>query len=99
VIFSGIIGAVLIYSFVSTTQIPLVTDPAEMEEIIASLIKSPLMMLSSIIGILFILWSASIWVFGLKHARNVSTKNALITVGIPVVVYILYSIYQTGVLK
>ncbi len=44
------------------------------------------------------LWSANIWVFGLKHARNLSTKNALITVAIPMAVYVLWTIFQMGVM-
>ncbi|VUT26934.1 MAG: Yip1 domain protein [Candidatus Methanolliviera sp. GoM_oil] len=62
------------------------------------LMKSPMMQLSYAINILFMLWSANIWVFGLKHARNLTTKNALITVAIPVAVYVLWTIYQMGVM-
>jgi hypothetical protein len=98
-IISGIISAVLMYNFISTAQIPHVTDPTEMAEIITQwMVKNPMVQLSSIIGILFMLWSANIWVFGLKHARNLSTKNALITVAIPVAAYILYTVWQLGVL-
>ncbi|MEA1957771.1 MAG: Yip1 family protein, partial [Euryarchaeota archaeon] len=60
-IFSGIISAVLIYNFVSTAQIPVVTDPAKTAEALEPLLKSPTMLLSSVIGILFMLWSANIW--------------------------------------
>ncbi|MDI6810959.1 MAG: YIP1 family protein [archaeon] len=98
-ILSGMISAVLMYNFISTAQIPQVTDPTEIAEVIKQwMTNNPMVQLSSIIGILFMLWSANIWVFGLKHARNLSTKNALITVGIPVAVYILYSVWQLGVL-
>jgi hypothetical protein len=97
-IISGIIGAVLLYNFVSTAQIPVVTDPAKMAEALEPLMKSPMMQLSSAIGILFMLWSANIWVFGLKHARNLTTKNALVTVAIPVAAYVLWTIYQMGVM-
>jgi hypothetical protein len=45
------------------------------------------------------LWSANIWVFGLKHARTLSTRDAVITVAIPVLVYIAYSVWQLGVLS
>ncbi|MGB2842479.1 MAG: YIP1 family protein [Halobacteriota archaeon] len=93
-IFSGIISAVLFYNFVSTAQIPVVTDPAKMTEALEPLMKSPMMQLSTVIGILFMLWSANIWIFGLKHARNLTTKNALITVAIPMAVYVLYSVWQ-----
>ena len=95
-IIGGLISAVLVYNFVTTVQIPpiTITDPTEIQEVITPLMKSPMMLLSSAVSILFMLWSANIWVFGLKHARNLSTKNALITVAIPVAAYILYSVYR-----
>ena len=43
----------------------------------------------TIIGILLLLWSANIWIFGIKHARNLSARNALITVGVPVGIYMV----------
>ena len=101
-IISGIISVIFMYYFVyyvfPTMSIPSVTDPAKVGEALEPLLKSPLMQLSSAIGILFMLWSANIWVFGLKHARNLTTKNALITVAIPVAVYLLWMIYQMGVM-
>ena len=97
-IISGIISAIFIYNIVSTAQIPVVTDPAKMAGAFEPLMKSPMMQLSYAISILFMLWSANIWVFGLKHARNLTTKNALITVAIPVAVYVLWTIYQMGVM-
>jgi hypothetical protein len=98
-IIGGLISAVLMYNFISTAQFPHVTDPAQIAEVIKQwMTKNPMVQLSSIIGTLFMLWSANIWVFGLRHARNLSTKNALITVGIPVAVYVLYSVWQLGVL-
>ena len=88
-IFSGIIGAILIYTIVSTAHIPAVTDPTMIGEALEPLMKNPMMQLSYAISILFTLWSANIWVFGVKHARNLSTKNALICVAIPVVLYLI----------
>ena len=95
-IIGGLISLVLVYNFITTVQIPAITttDPTKIKEVIAPLMKSPMMMLSSAVGMLFMLWSANIWVFGLKHARNLSTRNALITVAIPVAAYILYSVYR-----
>jgi len=97
-IISGIISAIFIYYIVSTAHIPAVTDPAKMAEAFEPLLKSPMMQLSYAISILFMLWSANIWVFGLKHARNLTTKNALITVAIPMAAYVLWTIYQMGVM-
>jgi hypothetical protein len=99
IIIGGIISAILMYNFVATAQLPHVTDPAALAEVITQWItSSPTVLLSSIIGILFMIWAANIWIFGLKHARNLSTKHAAITVGIPVAAYILYSVWQLGVL-
>jgi hypothetical protein len=98
-ILSGIISTIIMYNFVSTAQIPVLTDPTEVAEVITQWVTTnPMVRLSSIIGMLFMLWSANIWVFGVKHARNLSTKNAVITVAIPVALYILYSVWQLGVL-
>ena len=97
-IMGGLISAVLVYHFVSTVHLPQIVDPTMAEVAIKQIEQianqSPIMRLFSIVGILFTLWSGIIWAFGLKHARNLSTKNALITVGIPVMVYILYLICQ-----
>ncbi|KAF5417748.1 MAG: hypothetical protein C5S49_02870 [Candidatus Methanogaster sp.] len=51
--------------------------------------QNPFLQAYSIIGFLFMLWSANIWIFAVKHAQNISTKNALITVGVPVGLYLL----------
>ncbi|WP_243669942.1 YIP1 family protein [Methanoculleus chikugoensis] len=51
----------------------------------------PLARIAGIVGILFMIWSANIWIFGMKYARNLSTRDAVLTVGIPVGgLYILY---------
>lgn len=97
-IMGGLISAVLVYTFVSTVHLPQIVDPTMAEvtfkqiEQIAK--QSPIMRLSSIVVIIFTLWSGIIWAFGLKHARNLSTKTALIAVGIPVIVHVIYLIYQ-----
>ena len=94
-IMGGLISAVLVYHFVSTVHLPQIVDPTMVEVTFKQIVKqSPIMQLSSIVVIIFTLWSGIIWAFGLKHARNLSTKNALITVGIPVIVHVIYLIYQ-----
>jgi len=98
----GIISVIFMYYFVyymyPTMGIPPVTDPAKLGEALEPVMKSPMMQLSYAIGILFMLWSANIWVFALKHARKLTTKNAVITVAIPMAAYILYSVWQMGLM-
>jgi len=55
------------------------------------LMQNPLMKASDIAGILFLLWSAVIWIFGVKHACDISRRTATVTVVLPVAVYLLYS--------
>ncbi len=57
-----------------------------------TLMQNPLMKASDIAGILFLLWSAVIWIFGVKHACDISRRTATVTVVLPVAVYLLYSI-------
>jgi hypothetical protein len=98
-IFSGIIGCFVSYYRLSPIQIPsleiMQSNPNLIKEMLAA---NPLMKLLSIIGIIFMLWSANLWIFGLKHARNLTTKNAIITVLIPVAAMVLYSLHTGGML-
>lgn len=89
-----IIGAVIGLA-VTMTVLPTIEFSLENPELFQqTLMQDPLMQASAVIGILLMLWSANIWIFGIKHARNLTTKNALITVGVPVGLYLLYSIYM-----
>jgi hypothetical protein len=71
-----------------------VQDPALLEK---AMFADPYIMASTVIGILLTLWSANIWVFAMIHSRNLTVKNALITVGVPMglyVIYMGYTLYQ-----
>ena len=67
-----------------------IQDPAILEK---AMLSDPYIMASTVIGILLTLWSANIWVFAMMHSRNLTVKNALITVGIPIGLYLIYMIY------
>jgi hypothetical protein len=51
---------------------------------------------SSLVTIVFLLWSANIWIFGIRHARKLSPRDAALCVGIPVVLYVIFLIYKLG---
>ncbi len=70
------------------------TEPQLLQEAILS---DPSMRIAGIIGIIFLLWSANIWMFGLMYSRNLSFKNAAMTVGIPVLIYILYTLLNLNI--
>ena len=90
----GIVGAAFSYQIISGLTIPVVTDPEQIvmvtEALTEMIAANPLTQIASLVGILFILWSANILIFGMKHARNLSTRDAVLTVGIPVALYIAY---------
>jgi hypothetical protein len=51
-----------------------------------------------VIGLLFWLWSANIWIFGVKEARRLSIRDAVITVAVPVGIYLIYQLYNIMVM-
>jgi hypothetical protein len=58
-----------------------------------TLLSDPTLRIAGIVGIIFMLWSANIWIFALVHSRNLSVKNAAIAVGVPILLYVLYTLY------
>ncbi|MGP8319419.1 MAG: YIP1 family protein [Methanosarcinaceae archaeon] len=87
---SSIIGLVVMTIVLPTIEISL-DNPELIEQ---SILSNPIIQASTIIGIIFTLWSANIWIFGLMHSRKLSTKNAILTVGIPIGLYIISVLYN-----
>jgi Uncharacterized protein conserved in archaea (DUF2143). len=97
-IFGGLINIYLFYEFARTVEIPKITDPTLIEQVTRSLMNNPYLELATLVGVVFLLWSASIWIFGLKYARNLENRDAAICVLVPVGIYILYTLLGSGVL-
>lgn len=105
-VIGSIITVIVAFEYVPKIVVPHITtammqDPAAIQEATKVLMHDPAMMemtqITSIIAIVFLLWSANIWIFGLQKARNLSPRDAALCVGIPVIAYILYMIYNLGV--
>jgi len=99
-LFGGIVTLVLTFVYIPMVQVPVLKsfqDPAAIQAGVQALMNDPAMreltQLSSVVSIIFLLWSANIWIFGVKEARGLPIKEAALTVLIPVVVYIIYTIY------
>lgn len=92
-IFSGLIGVVITYWLTASMDFSLQDPELISKSMMEMLSNNPLYYVSQAVGILFLLLSAYIWVFALLHARNLSMKNAIITVGVPVGLYIVYMVY------
>jgi len=67
-----------------------INDPLAIEQ---AMLKSMYMIASNSVSIIMTLWSANIWVFAMIHSRDLTTRNALITVGIPLGFYLAYMLY------
>ena len=95
-IFGALISGIIILLYAPGIQVPVVTAPEDLAKAVTALMKEPVLRLSSLIGIVMTVWSANLWVFGIRVARKLSLKDAALTVGIPTAIYILYSIYSLG---
>ncbi|RPJ52548.1 MAG: hypothetical protein EHJ95_03845 [Methanobacteriota archaeon] len=91
------IGAVLIYQFATTATVTPISDMTAIQDAINALMKDPLIQLSTFVSAVFLVWSANIWIFGLKYARSLTTKSAALTVGLPVALYLAYMLYTAVV--
>jgi len=106
-IFGAVLTVIVAIQYIPRVIVPEINtaaaqDPQLIQDAVKALMRDPAMMemtqIISIISIVFLLWSANIWIFGMRNARHLSERDSALCVGIPVVVYILYMIYtMTGV--
>jgi hypothetical protein len=98
-VFGAAVTLLLSFYYLPLVKVPRVTslqDPAVVQAAVQQLMNDPAMrqlaFVSTAVGILFLLWSANIWIFGVRHARNLSLRHAILTVAIPVAAYIIYAV-------
>jgi len=103
----SLITVVAAVIFIPGITVPTLTkaaleDPAMIEQVTKAFMHDPAMMMltqiTTLVSIVFMLWSAHIWIFGMKHARGLSPRDAAICVGVPIVLYVLYLTYNLGVM-
>ena len=88
-IVASVIGLAVIMVVLLTIEVPVESPELMAQTLMLQLEQNPLMKTLPIITNLLGLWGAYIWIFGIKHARNISTRGALITVGVPAGVAIM----------
>ena len=106
-IFGALLTVIVAIQYIPRVIVPEIStaasqDPQMIQDAVKALMHDPAMkemtQIISIISIVFLLWSANIWIFGIRNARQLSERDSALCVGIPVVVYILYMIYtMTGI--
>jgi len=106
-IFGALISLIVALVYIPKVIVPQISqaatqDPQMIQDTFKALMHDPAMMeltqITSLISIVFLLWSANIWIFGIKHARNLTPRDAALSVGIPVIAYVLYVTYNLGVM-
>jgi hypothetical protein len=103
-IFGSLLTLVMALYYLPMVQVPIVTsftDPAVIQNAVTSLMHDSAMVeftkVSAVIAVIFLLWSANIWIYAIKYARNLTLKHAAITILLPVIIYIIYSLFMTFV--
>lgn len=86
---------------ISTAGVPADQLGQVIQNAVTTMMKDPSMVeltqVTVLVSIVFLLWSANIWIFGIRNGRKLSPRDAALCVGIPVIVYIFYMIYKLGV--
>jgi hypothetical protein len=106
-IFGALLSLIVALVYIPKVIVPQISqaatqDPQMIQDTFKALMHDPAMMeltqITSLISIVFLLWSANVWIFGIKHARNLTPRDAALSVGIPVIAYVLYMTYNLGVM-
>lgn len=83
---------VSVYRFeIRGVEVPAEVTAQQFREQVAS---GPLVTVTSAQGLLFTLWAALLWTFAIKHARGLSTRDAAISMAVPVVVGVLWTAFN-----
>lgn len=72
----------------TVSRITTPTDPEGALNFVRLVQSAPTVRLAIGVGIVFTVWSGLLWVFAVKHARNLSVREAVPTVAIPLLAVI-----------
>jgi len=100
VVAGSVISLALSFYYLPMVSVPVlrsIQDPTAIQAATTQLMSDPAMMeftqISTLISLIFLIWTANIWIFGIKHARELKLKHAVVTVAIPVLIYSIYMVY------
>jgi len=101
-ILGSVISVIVAFMYIPKVIVPEISaaamqDPQVIQDAVKALMHDPAMMemtqVIAVISIVFFLWSANNWIFGMKYARNLSMRNAAICVCLWVILYVLFITY------
>jgi hypothetical protein len=99
IIIGSVISLLIALYYIPLIEVPIISgisDPTVLQEAIREVMQDPAFreftQVSSLISVIFLVWSANLWIFGLKHSRNLTVKHAALTVVIPVALFIIITL-------
>jgi hypothetical protein len=85
---------ITVYRFeVRGFDVPTDAGPQAAQQFSQQISSGPLVALSAVLGLVFTLWAGLLWTFAVKHARQVTTRNAAIAVAVPVLFGLVGSLW------
>ncbi|MDD1663428.1 MAG: YIP1 family protein [Methanomicrobiales archaeon] len=93
----GLIDLIILWTYLPGIHVSPVKDIIDIQSATTALTQSPVLQMTGLISIIFLLWSASIWIFGLRYSRELTLRNAAISVGLPILAYIVITLVFMGV--
>jgi hypothetical protein len=101
VVIGSVISLLVALYYVPMIQAPVLTsfsDPAAIQRAMEGVLQDPAFreftLISTVISIIFLAWSANLWIFGMQHARSLPLKKAAVTVLVPVIIYVAYVLFM-----
>lgn len=97
----GVAYLAMIADQIQVTIVYDIMDPGAIEAAVEEFMTQPAMqeytLLITVISVIFTIWAANIWYYGIRHARNLTARDAGITVLVPVAIYLIVIIVTSGV--
>lgn len=88
-VLSSAISLLLMITMCSFMDFPI----NDLQALETAMLSTPYVIASNVTSIILTLWSANIWVFAMIHSTNLTVRDALITVGVPIGIYLIYMLY------
>jgi hypothetical protein len=101
VIIGSVISLLISLYYLPMIEVPVISniqDPAAVQRVMSGIFEDPAFreftQISAIISAIFLAWSANLWIFAIRHARTLSLRNAIVVVLVPVVIFMIYTLYM-----
>lgn len=89
-IVTAIVGVVVGFLVWGSVQYPDFTDPRAVQQFAREIRQRPEFLVSSVVGLVVLVWRGMLWTFAMQHCRNIEFRQALVTVGVPVGLLFVY---------